>query len=982
MKGNEEQLQAINYLNGPAIIVAGAGTGKTYVLTEKIKKIILEKRAEPQEVLALTFTEKSAREMEERVDKALPYGYFQTWIMTFHSFADTILREHGVHIGISPTFKILTQVDATMFFRNNLHFFKLKYFYSTGNPTGFVQSALTHFSRLRDENVTSEMYLKLATRKKAQAETNEEVQEAEKTLELAGLYRDYELHKLKHNYLDFSDLIFYLVQLLTKRKNVLKVLRKQFAYCLVDEFQDTNTVQYDLLKLLFPPSKKTHLFVIGDDNQSIYKFRGASVSNILNFKKDYKDAKMFVLTENYRSYQEILDTSYRLITNNNPDTLESTLGINKKLSASRGSSTIQPEFMASIDGDEEGEKTALEIQKLCTEGKFSYKDVAILVRANDHAKPFIQALERYEIPFQFLGPALLYYKNEVRDLIAYLKFLFNPSDSTSLYRVLAMPIFSLDRKDLVYLITFAKRISRSLFESLDALSQIAAGSIEEELNGMKAHMPFLKEESKSKILQVFTLLESLLTRSQTANALQLVYDFLEGSGYLKELSHIKNQNEEEGLANITKFFNRLKKIEGEYGEPTVTEAVTAINLSLELGDSPMAEEIDGSGENAVNILTVHGAKGLEFPVVFLVSLSADRFPTRNRQDQLSIPDELIKEILPSGDAHVQEERRLFYVGMTRARDRLFLTFANYYGNAKRKKKVSPFIVESLGDKVIAVAVQKEDSRSRQLSIFEFGNRRKQKKLPEKNQEAVPGKFSYSQLETYETCSLQYKYRYMLKIPEPDSPALSFGSSIHKALELFYKDIKEGIDQNETDLLQKFRRHFIPLGYMGKEQRENAISHGNEILTNFFEKFHKEHGEVVAVEQFFTLKLPHNDQNLIISGKIDRIDKKGSLYEIIDYKTGKMPKESELKKSLQLGIYSLAAMSKELLGISQDKIRLTYYYLDKQEKFSVLAAERNLNETKEHIAETIGNLENGTFEPTVGRHCDWCPFKIICPAWET
>ncbi|OGK64763.1 hypothetical protein A2313_02085 [Candidatus Roizmanbacteria bacterium RIFOXYB2_FULL_41_10] len=978
-----EQQVAINYLNGPSLIIAGAGTGKTTVLTEKIKKIVLEKKVSPEQVLALTFTEKAAFEMEERVDKALPYGYYQTWVMTFHGFADTLLREHGLHIGLSPSYKILSEAESVLFLRNHLNELSLEYFFSTGNPIGFINHALKHFSRLRDENITPVQYLSFAKKQASQAKEEEEKQEAQKTLELAEMYQKYQALKLKHSFLDYADLIYYLVKLLTKRTNVLKSLQSQFQYGLVDEFQDTNIVQYDLIKLLFPPQNKPNLTVIGDDNQSIYKFRGASVSNILSFNSDYSQVKTFILNTNYRSYQAILDTSYRLITHNNPDTLEVSLGISKKLVSSRGHKKIaQPQLLHGTEGDQEAEAIAKTIIELGKTGNYQLNDFAILVRASDHAKPIIQALERMNLPYQFLGPTLLYYKNEVRDLIALLRFLQDSHDSTSLFRVLSMPLFGLDRSELVYLMAFGKRTSRSLIETLVILKQLYGGVTDPELQSLRSAVPFLKAKTRDRLLNLHNLLIDLLQKTPHQSALQILYAFLDKSGYLKVLSEIKSERDEERLHNITKFFSRLKKISGQFGEPSVNEVIEHIDLSLELGDTPRVEDFDYEKENAVNILTAHSAKGLEFKVVFICNLVADRFPTRRRSEILPIPTPLIKEQLPQGDFHLQEERRLFYVAITRARDRVYFTYADLYSGGKRQKKISPFVIEALDKDTIAKLVQQTRANKQQLSIFDLAKPQIPAIRAIKPEAYGITRFSYSQIETYDRCPKQYQYRYLLKVPEPESSALSFGSSVHQALEQFYKEVIKKQQPDLTVLLNHYQNSFIPLGYFNRQMQDRTFKHGKQLLTRYYQQFYTPKIQTVAVEQPFVLKLKEGKLEYEIAGKIDRIDHQGSQYEIIDYKTGKKPQASVLKKSLQLGIYALAAMDKNLLNLPIDKITLTYYYLEKTERFQTKAQEKDLTQTKKNVVASLMKLTDGNYQPSPGYHCDWCPFKIICPAWET
>ncbi len=981
---NEEQLKAINCINGQSLIIAGAGTGKTFVLTEKIKKLVLSEKVPLESILALTFTEKAALEMEERIDRALPYGYFQAWILTFHSFADRILREYGLHIGISPSYKILTDTDSNMFFENNIAQFKLNYFYSTGNPTGFIQSALKHFSRLRDENIHSADYKRYTLALLKKAETEEEKLEAEKYVELSNIYSDFEKLKLKNNYLDFSDLVYYANLLLKKRPNVLKELQERFKYVLVDEFQDTNIVQYELIKNLLPIVKKPNLTVIGDDNQSIYKFRGASVSNILSFMKDYKQAKMFVLNNNYRSSQAILDSAYKLIVNNNPDTLESKLGISKKLVAYSDNKDEAINIAVYNNSEVEAEKIVTEILKLVEKEKYSFADIAILVRANDHAKPIVNALERQRIPFQFLGPALLYYKSEVRDLIALLNFVNNPFDSVSLYRVLSMFLFKINQKDLLLLNAYAKKISLSLYEVLDLITNISHTQTREKLKAANISSPLLSNNTKNIINKVKQVLDELIEKSANQSAPQVVYNFLDLSGYLKVLSYASNsETDVERLNNITKFFEKLKKMEGKAGEVTVKEAVASIAYSLELGDSPALNE-EYEVTDAVGVLTVHSAKGLEFPVVFMPSLVSERFPSRNRAEKLTIPEGLIKETLPTGNSHLQEERRLFYVGITRAKERVYFSYANYYGTFKRRKKISPFIFEALGEDEVNKAVAQKEAEKKQLSIFSAVENEKVVNETAIKIVAKPKKqwkLSYSQIELYRRCPKQYQYRYILKLPEPESSALAFGSSVHLALELFYNDVKEGREVGKADLLNYFQENFINYGYQSRFYQNKAKKHGEQILSGYYDLFHNQRGQVIEVEHNFSLKLNSNGEDYVIRGKIDRIDQKGNIVEIIDYKTGKMPKPSELKRSLQLNIYALALRETRKDGIGKEELRLCYHYLDHNEVFCMKADSEKLEKAKTDIADVFTKMQKEQYQPNKGYHCSWCPFKVVCPAWD-
>jgi len=969
---NAEQKQAVEYDKGPLLIVAGAGTGKTTVIVEKIKHLI-SNGVKPENILALTFTEKAAFEMEERVDKALPYGYFQMWISTFHSFADKILREELNHIGLNSAYKLLTEAEATILLKKNLFLFNLKYFRPFGNPNKFLDALLQHFSRLRDEDVSSEEYLRYVKTKPDLTVSNEEL---DKNLELAKAYQLYEQIKIKEGFFDFSDLIYYLLKLFRTRKNILEKYRKQFSYILVDEFQDTNIAQYQLIKLLCPSTKNPHLTIVGDDSQAIYKFRGASVSNILTFMKDYPKAKQITLNKNYRSTQEILDHAYRLIKNNDPDTLETKLGISKELFAQKSVKKNSVNFFFTEKGNDEAERIAKEILHLKEKNNYKFSDFALLVRANNHADVFVSTFAYHGIPYRFLGPGMLYKLPEVKDLIAYLKLLYNIEDSTSLYRILSMDIFNIDAKDIALINAFAKKTNLSLFQAIEIINSFHLQNYDDEsIFIYKRYLPFIKEETKKNLENIFKLINNHFSQIKRLTAGQILYDFLEKTGYLKKLVAYKTEKEEKIAINISKFFTRLKTYGAEHEDASVFAVVEYLEMSMELGESPIPALTDIAEYDAVNILTVHSAKGLEFPVVFLVNLTIDRFPSRERKETIPIPQSLIKEILPEGDYHLEEERRLFYVGLTRAMDKVYLSSSLFYGEGKRERKFSPFVEETLGKEITAKYKLSKQEEKNQLSIFDF-KQIDESVVKERN---FLNQFSFSQLETFRTCPLQYKYQYILKIPSAPSAAASFGDSIHKTLQRFYteyvKDNSLGIDR----ALEIYRSVWVPLGYASSSHQERMKKEGEIILKQYFEKFHPPSSPILGLEKFFKIKI---NNEIYINGKIDRIDgNRNGTIEIIDYKTGKKPSERELKKSLQLSIYALAAIDKGLYNKTLNQVILTFYYFQSMDKITNKRTKEEIEEVKEKISETAKKINQGEFTPNPGKICDFCSYRIICEAWQ-
>ncbi|MGB9706593.1 MAG: ATP-dependent helicase, partial [Microgenomates group bacterium] len=921
-KLNKEQKEAVEYGEGPLLIIAGAGTGKTTVITERIKYLISSGRAKPAEILALTFTDKAAREMEERVDIVLPYGYTEMWISTFHSFCDRVLRQEGLHIGLDPDYKLMTEAETIQFLIQNLFKFDLKYFRPLGNPTKFVGGMLQHFSRLKDEDVAPNEYLHWVKFQIPNSKFQKE--EVEKYLELAKAYQTYEEIKVKEGAMDFADLISNTLKLFRTRKNILRQYQDQFKYILVDEFQDTNYAQNELAILL--AGEKQNITVCADDDQSIYRWRGAAISNVIQFRTRFPKAKIVVLVKNYRSTQLILDHAYKLIQHNNPDRLEVKEKICKRLVSVRNTEQFPIKLIYTDRVENEAEAVAKEIENLKLKiENLEYKDIAILVRANNHAEPFIRALSRHGIPYQFLGPGQLFRQPEVKDLIAYLKVLYNFGDNVALFRVLSLEIFDISPRDLAAINNYARRLNLSLFEACEQVEKI-----------------FVSQKTRETIKKFVEMVHRHLKLIPKETAGQILYYFLEDSGLLKKLAESKTPSEEKQAQNISKFFDRLKTYEVDHEDASVFAVVDWINLSMKIGESPLAADFDWTEENRVNILTVHSAKGLEFPVVFLVNLTVGRFPTRERQEQIPIPEALIKEILPSGDYHQQEERRLFYVGMTRAADRLYFTAANYYGEGKRERKISPFVIEALGEKAIS---NQQLAVSNQLSIFDF-QPVKEKKLSATSYRLPVSYLSYSQIETFDTCPLQYRYRYIQRIPTPPSAAQSFGDSIHKALYDFYKLVKEKKEVEKKDLLGLLQKNWHSQGYASKAHEERMKKEGKKILSDFYKKWFDPKIVPKFLEQQFVIKL---SPTLKIGGKFDRVDETGEGLEIVDYKTGKTWQQKEIDNSLQMTVYALAAVDLGIVKKPEDLI-LSFYFLETGEKKSTKRNSQQLSEAKKALLE--------------------------------
>src|SRR5882762_5152116 len=456
---NAPQAAAVTHETGPLLIIAGAGTGKTTVITRRIAHLIATRAARPSEILALTFTDKAAAEMEERVDTLVPYGYADVQISTFHAFGDRLIKENALELGLTPDFRVLTRAEQVIFLRDHLFEFPLKHYRPLGDPTRHLQAIL---SRLKDEDVGPDEYLTHTEELLAAATDDEARLAAEQHLELARTYAQYQTLMARLGQIDFGDQIVEALRLFRTRPHILRRYQGRYRYILVDEFQDTNYAQFELVKLL--AARHRNVAVVGDDDQAIFRFRGASMSNILDFDRTYPDAHQVVLQENRRSPQAVLDAAYRLIQHNNPDRLEVAQKIDKRLISTVGDGEA-PRHLPFDTVSTESDQVAALIREEHERGR-PYRDFAVLVRANNDADHYLRALNMRGIPWTFSGNAGLYGRPEVRLLIAFLRSVVYTDDSVSLHYLASSDVYQVPIVDLTNCATYANRKNRYLFDVL------------------------------------------------------------------------------------------------------------------------------------------------------------------------------------------------------------------------------------------------------------------------------------------------------------------------------------------------------------------------------------------------------------------------------------------------------------------------------------------------------------------------------------
>ncbi|MEE9614985.1 MAG: ATP-dependent helicase, partial [Thermodesulfobacteriota bacterium] len=544
---NSEQLSAVEHTDGPLLVIAGAGTGKTKVITRRIARLI-ERGIDPGSILALTFTEKAAGEMEERVDRLVPYGYTNVWISTFHSFGDRVLGDNALALGLVPDFKVLSEAERVIFLKEHLFDLPLDYYRPSGDPTRYLSSLVKFISRLKDEDVTPEDFLSYCdTLEEGEGGVTEDLMKERR--ELAGAYAKYEELMARSGYIDFGDQIVLPLKLFREKPAVLKRYRERYHYILTDEFQDTNYAQSELLKLL--SGERRNITVVADDDQSIYKFRGAAISNVLKFQESCPEAKVVTLTRNYRSVQPVLDASYRLIRHNDPDRLEVKSGIDKKLVSerSRGGAGGEVAHLHFDTLTSEAEFVAKTIEERAGEGKRDYKEFAILVRANADAEPFLRALDQRGVPHRFSGSSGLYSREEIRVLISLLKVITDHSDSMNLFHLASSPVYGLKAADVMPCNHLSRRRHRPLFH---VMRDVARGK------DVPAEISTEGVETITKVVLDIERLSEMALKESTGRVL---YTFLTDTGYIVSLSAEDSEEAVDSVRNIARFFEIVSHME-------------------------------------------------------------------------------------------------------------------------------------------------------------------------------------------------------------------------------------------------------------------------------------------------------------------------------------------------------------------------------------------------------------------------------------
>jgi DNA helicase-2/ATP-dependent DNA helicase PcrA len=969
---DRRQRQAVTHGEGPLLVIAGPGTGKTEVITRRVAWLIASRRARSSEILALTFTERAADEMQARVDLLVPYGQADTAIHTFHAFGDWLLREHGHAIGRPADPRVIGRAEAMVLLRDQIFELGLERYRPLGDPTRFVGALVDLFARAKEEGISPDDLAAYAADLAAGAraavssmdgaDVPEAVtgllDEAASQAELARAYRGYQRLLVERSLVDHGDQVAEAVRLLEERPAVRMALRQRLRYLVVDEAQDANPQQLSLVRQLVGAGG--NVTFVGDDDQAIYSFRGAVGQNLAGLEEAFPTLRDVVLRRNYRSRKPILEAARRLIRHNDPDRLEVRRGVDKSLTAVRRAR--RPALVrhhAFATATVEADAVAEDIAQRLKQGR-SPGSMAILVRTNADAEPVLASLDVRGIPRRFSGASGLFAHREVRDVLSLMRAIATPASSEDLYGVLTAEPYRLGGEDLTAICEMANRRRRSLWSVATELLE-------------QPGLLRLTPDTRSRLERCVTHLRESMSAAHERSAPAVLYDHLRDSGWLRHLVDRAELGDDGPLRRVARLFEIVKSHAELLGDARMALLVPSLQALIDAGQDPAAPELDGPAE-AISVLTVHQAKGLEFTTVFVIGLAEGRFPLRARRDQLALPAALTgKAAADDPDAQRAEERRLFYVAMTRARDELILSHAAGGGRGGRHRRPSGFLAEAMGravdDADVAAAGTMLEAPLQAVPVITA--------LPRGADAQATMLLSFTQVDDYLSCPSKYYLRHVVRVPTPPHHALVFGNALHQAVAVANMALLRGQAIDDAIVRATLEAHWRSEGFLSAEHEAARFAAGEVALQRFVERSRCEAGAgIVAVEQPFSVRIG-NDR---VRGRYDAVRDVRGRFIITDYKSGDVRDPARARErarsALQLQLYALAWEAEH--GSRPDAVEL--HFLEGDVIGQVTPTDKQLERATAKVAAVAAGIRAADFAATPGYPaCDWCPYRRICPS---
>jgi len=989
---NQEQKAAVDTIDGPVMVVAGPGTGKTQVIALRIANILKSTDTDPDAILALTFTESGARAMRERLVGLIGSPAYYVNISTFHSFCVAVIRDNPDYFTLDPSEDPLSELERLKLVHHLLDISPVKLLRPVGAPYHYARACLSSISDLKREGVNPQelatilikesAFLKESGKELTKTELARRVRDLKKTQDLLLLYRAYQKELDSSRRFDFEDMINVVTDALRANTSLLRSLQERFHYFLVDEYQDTNTAQNELLLLLASYwGQDANLMVTGDPDQSIMRFQGASIENQLSFIKHYPSATVITLRENYRSTQVVLDAADSLISHNNLRISDVVNGVDSHLHAHHQSPSPAQIGLAALSSHT-GELVFLaeDIKNKLGSGT-SPSEIAIIYRTNVEAAAIADTLVKFDINYQIQGGANILDDPTVRNFLKLLKVvgeMRKKQDDEDLFTILHYDLFSIESLDVLKLSRLAASKRLTLFdilaspELLDSLELKTRDQLESTLT----------------MLAGFSQLDANRTFSEF---FELV---LNDSGYL---AWILNQPDSyHRVSRLSTLFNAVK---------SMNRADHHLDLSGFLNNLRVMEEnhlrIDensfGRSSDAVTLTTAHSAKGLEWDHVYLTR-TVDRHWGNNRaRELLRLPEGILVSTNLSEKEQNEDDRRLFYVALTRARLSCILTYSQTYeqGGTTRTTSPSLFLAE-LGDShlhSLNISTIEQESRSHLERLLTVS------KTPQLSQDErvflqeLVAKFALSvtALNTYLECPYKFKLDKLLKVPHSKKPHLAFGTAVHSALESFYREFQDTSLTPKLDFLLAAFELALGKEVLTREDHTARLKQGREILSAYYDFFQDDFREPLFLEKFFKVTL----EDFTLTGKIDRIewlDQVDRTVKVTDYKTGKgksrgqiegTTKDSSGDLKRQLVFYKLLLdLDRRLKNITFGASELDFVQEPaehaKSGRHAVAVTAGEVEELKKLIRQVMSDIRGLHFPRTTSlKSCAKCSFRDHC-----
>jgi DNA helicase-2/ATP-dependent DNA helicase PcrA len=961
---DDRQREAIEHVHGPMLVIAGAGTGKTSVLINRIARLVEQGHAKPEEVLALTYTVAAATEMREKVCRLVGKPIRAT---TFHDYCLDLLKR------AKKDFGVLDEKDLWIFLRKRLPELHLEHYVRAANVGQFLNDLLNFLTRCHDELVTPEKYAEYVARLERGeskvhrvAKSKEQLSDAEaiaRCQEIARVFSTTERWLREENFGTFGHMITRAHQMLTSDDRLLASERASTPFIVVDEFQDANFAQIEILAALAGPA--ANVFAVGDPDQAIYRFRGASSAAFHLFRRHFPQTKLVLLGKNRRSTTPILQCAFAIVDKNPPvfaageqGTLayrRAPLQSAREENARKEGQTLPAfpvEAISFAAKDAEAPDVARIIEETKRHSRCKWKDFGVLYRSHIHRDNVVQQLAEHEIPLSIENMDVSD-TPEARDLFACVASVVDLGSDANLFRVAALPQFDVDP---VQLRSALRAIAK---DSKDGVV-IPLSSVLAEVAGGQAVLRCVQQARE----------EVDRKHAKTRAALELI-----GRQFKLDLDSPILQ------AALKFAADWEKKATTETAE--LGEWIEYLGYFREAGGViPMAAKDD---EDAVRLMTAHGAKGLEFAHVFILRATSGSFPTGYRETLVEFPRELRDpDSAAAGDdktLNEQEERRLFYVAMTRARDSLHIYGKQGIG---RDKTPAGLMRELICNAGLGASLRARPALPSQPELIEIAaaadpahpaGSRLPAWLALPPIEGLGARLSASAVESYETCPLQFKFEREWKLSREVQAAMQYGATMHRVLRTYYDSVRLGRKKTDEEMLQLFRDDLATTGIQDEYQRELYLKKGLQQLQNFLAGTRSTPApEVLHTEEWFDVQIAGTK----VAGRIDRMDRAsdGSV-NIVDYKTGKARSQEDADESLQLSIYAMAAFEKWGYHVGS----LVFHNLEGNVPILSKRAEFQLAEARDRVLAAARGIAEGNFEPKPDFHCSFCAFRGLCPARE-